>query len=1118
MPLFVHRSNRMERLVDILAEVVATPAGCATDAECVVVQGRGMERWLGQELARRLGIWANPDFPFPRRLIRRAFAETRDESDDEIDPYQPETMTWSIAALLAVFVEEPSFAPVRAYLATDAGVRRRVQFAERVAHTFDQYVLYRPSMVMDWERHAQDDWQAVLWRALTARHGSTHIAARARSFFARRDGAWFGEGFPRRVSVFGISSLPPLYVEVLAAIALQVETHLFVLSPSREYWADIRSRREIIRELTRRDADPDEVAAALHLAEGSPLLASLGRLGRDFQQVLESRTQYVEDAGDAYVDPGTATMLATLQSDILSLLHRGLEAGQAPPLTIEPDDRTISIHACHAPRREVEVLHDQLLALFESDPTLQADEVVVMTPAIDTYAPFIDAVFGVRERQIPYRIADRHVRTTQGVVDAFFRALGVVTGRLAAPDVLDLLGLEAIRARFEIGAEDLDHLRRWVREAGIRWGADAAHRQAVGQPALLQNTWRFGLDRLLLGYAMTGAERTLFAGVLPYDDVEGTSAEALGRLAAFYEQLCAYHGTLQAPRSLAAWRDVLTQLLADLVALSTATAHQHHAIRVALATLAARAVCAGFDEAIDLETLRVQLEGELQRGASTRGFLTGGVTFCALVPMRSIPFRVVCLLGMNDGEFPRTAETPGFDRIAQRPLCGDRSRRDDDRYVFLEALLAARERLLITYVGQSIRDGSEIPPSAVVSELLDTLDATFRGPKMIAASAAATPSPTQLENPAVRQHVLVRHPLQAFSPRYFGADGDPRLFSFVRANCEGARSLIDTRGRRPAFLTRPLPFPADIPRTVTVDELARFFENPARCLLQTRLRLWLGRDVERLLEREPLELDTLDYWRVGDAVLRRALQGENPAAAFEAVRATGQLPLGTLGQCTYEDLQPQVEALVAHASEGPQGTPLPPLEVDTEVAGTRVTGMLRDVRSTGQVRCQFAVVGPRHELGLWVRHLVLNCLAPPSLPRDSVLIGRSAKHASGTIVRLQPVADPVAILTDLLDLYWRGLQTPLPFFPRSSHRYVEHLRASPRGRETRRTEQALEAAAGEFAKTEPGWGDALDPYVRQIFATNDLFEALDLLPNGRRDFAATAGGVFDPLLQHRTTS
>jgi exodeoxyribonuclease V gamma subunit len=1117
--MHIHRSNRAEALVEVLAEVVGQPLPDPLARECIAVQGRGMERWLAMELSRRLGVWANPDFPFPRHLILRTLGDLLGVGDATQSPFEPETLMWSVADLLSHYLTRPEFTPIQTYLAGDERDVRRLQLAERIAHTFDQYVVYRPEMVLGWERGSETHWQAVLWRALVERHGSTHMATHAHAFLEtlRRPAPQLGKT-PTRISVFGVSTLAPLYLTMLAALARHVELHLFLLSPSAEYWADIRSRRAVLRTLAQHSASPDNIDQALHFDEGNPLLSSLGRIGRDFQLVLEANVDYEEADGTLYVDPGTATMLTTVQSDILALRHRQARNSDVLPLPLAPNDDSISVHACHAPMREVEVLHDQLLALFDKDHSLEPRDVVVMSPAIDAYAPFIDAVFGGaadNQPRIPYCVADRAMRATDNVFDAFLLVLATLRGRMTANEVLDLLGIEAVRERFGFVSEDLDLLRGWITEAGIRWGVDADHREQAEQPRLAQNTWRFGLDRLLLGYAMPGDGRRLYAGVLPYDDIEGTTTEVLGRFVEFCEALFAFQRSLQAPRTLDAWRDDLGRLLHTVVGSTNQTAYQHRQIRAALDQLADHGDAGQFHDPVDLDTVQMQLAAALERGAPGRGFLTGGVTFCALVPMRSIPFRVVCLLGMNDADFPRVQRALGFDLIAQRPRPGDRSSRDDDRYLFLEALLSARERLIVTYVGQNIRDNGEIPPSVVVSELLDVIEESFVLPSRDA------PQPTV---ESVRTHLVTRHPLQPFSPRYFGAGQDPRLFSYARNYCEGAESLRDQRETVPPFFSAPLPLDPTATREVSIDALARFFENPTRSFLHNRLALYLGSDIEAVDDREPLELDHLERWKVGSSLLERALDGEGLRQALPSVQASGALPPGVLGTCVFDALEPEVTAIALATRQLLRGEQLEPLVVDEDLAGTRITGVIRDLWPAGQIQHQFSKLGGRHELGIWIRHLVLNWLQPDGYPRVSYLAGRPQGKDGASAIRFRPVEDAAGILRELLRLYWLGQTVPLLLFEKASRAYAESLGGATGAKAE---VAALKKAQGEFDGGYFGWGDAQDDYVRQVFATVNPLDpgfrfggvaggaststATGTLPG----FSSLALTVFRPLLEHR---
>lgn len=1086
--MILHRGNRTEALVAALAELVARPLDDPFQPETIVVQGRGMARWLSLELARRLGVWANPAFPFPRAFMQQVAAAFLGAAPAGADAYQPERLRWIVAAELPRHLEAVPFAPVRRFLDGGRDGAKLLPLATRIADLFDQYAVFRPDLVLDWERGGGDrgDWQPALWRALVARLGPYHPAARAADLLRALPAAPPPRApFPARVAIFGLATLPPVYVDVLAALAPLVELHLFVLSPSDEYWGDVPSRRERRRAL-RRDGGAGE--AALYL-DAPPLLASLGRIGRDFQSVLEARADYQAD--DHYADPGQATLLAALQSDLLHLRSRRPDER----LMLDPADQSIAVHSCHAPMREIEVLHDRLVALFHADPSLRPHDVVVMAPAIDRYAPLIEAVFTSPDRpRLAYYIADRRARATRDVVDVFLRTLELLGGRLPVSAVLDLLALDAVRARFALDPESLDAIRGWVEEAGVTWGADAEHRAAEGLPPRSEHTWRFGLDRLLLGTALESAEDELWQGCLPCGDLEGSAAAVFGQFVAFVETLLEQRRRLAAARPVEEWQPALGALLAAVAARSPVNADQHDAILMALAELAAGAAQAGFAAPIGLDPMRRLLDAELAKGAAPPGFITGSVTLCELMPMRTIPFRVVCLVGLSDGTFPRVQRPLAFDHIARQPRPGDRTARDDDRYLFLEALLSARDRLLITYVGRSITDNAALPPSVVLSELLEAVDAT-----------AVAPADDGTLQPA-RRAIVHQHPLQPFSPLAFGPPGP--LSSHARSQFQGAEVSRHAPLEPPPFLPGPLPDPAPLSR-LELEELIDFFTHAVRWFVRQRLRLRLSGDREAARDRDPIALDSLAEWAVGDHLLRRARRGAAPDSAWPVLSATGVLPLGTPGRLLVAGRQTAAAEIAARFAASCGGDPLPPEELVLAVGDVELAGVLPDRYPPGLVQAQFSRVGKYHELRLWIRHLMLAAVCQPGA--SSVLIGRAARGDGISVVRFHPADQPRRHLATLVDLFRRGQARPLPFFQTASRAYAAELAAAGD------PQRAVKAALRAFTPKTQGFGfaDGQDENVALLFRAPPAELSGGAPPAGDEDMRAVAQAVFAPLLAHR---
>lgn len=1090
MPLRLYRGNRVESLLKTLLDVMAMEGSDPFIPETVMVQNPGMAIWLQRNMAAKNGICAGIDFLFPRRVIQKVFAVVLGEEARELKAYDPARLLWMILSLLETHIEHPELAQLARYLKHDPGDRKRVQLAQRIAGVFDEYALYRPQMVVGWEHEeATDDWQAILWREMVEKLDAAHVATLTLRFTEKLMAGEFQNGLPKRLYCFGVSTLPPLYVHVLGVLAEHIDVHFFSLAPSPEYYGDISSERQIDRTLRRHD---DEDAESLHLEVGHPLLASLGQVGKDFQAILEA-LNYQDEA--LFEDPGHETMLRVLQSDMYGLVERGPD-GKAEPIELAAGDTSIQVHSCHTPMREVEVLRDQILDLFETDESLKPSDVVVMMPDVEDYAPLIEAVFGVSgTAALPFSIADRNFRGASPAIDAFFRVIDLSSSRMAASEVLDLLALPPIHERFGMSPDDVEQIGEWVSVSGIRWGIDAKHRARFGQPETDLNTWRFGLRRLLLGFAMPH-EDLIYEKVLPRDQIEGMDGRLLGRFMHFCDGLFKLLEWMRGRRKMASWQQLFLRIVDMMIETGGDNEWQAAQIRMALDNLVSEAQAAEFDETLDLVAVRQLVEDRIEYENEGWNFLSEGMTFCAMVPMRSIPFRVVAMIGMNETDFPRQRRPETFDKMAEKPLRGDRSRRNEERYLFLEALLAARERVIISYVGQDIKDNSERPPSVVVSELLDVLSDSF----LVAGAQAG-------DREAMLKRLILKHPMQGFNPLYFDALRRPELFSYSDTHFEGAKSFVEPRYSEARLFTEPLKKPETVMTELELDELIKFFSAPVASLLRNRLGFDLREFEQLMYDREPLELQGLEKYQAGTALLERALSGLDLDSVEAMSWAEGCLPLGTPGHVSYEALQdeiiPLVRAVLKYRDE-----PLPPLPVNVVAGDMRLTGHLQHRYEKGLLWYQYQRLSGKQLMSAWIRHLAMCVAAPTDQSHESIWLGRG-EHRQVREASFAPVENAAEQLANLVELYRVGQSEPLLFFPKSSWAYAKE----------KDEEKARKAGYKAWKGTEfqKDFAECMDPHYARVFGdenvTADGFTIFSRAMAGG-DFVTLARRVFDPLKGH----
>lgn len=1050
--LHIHFSNRFEVLAEQLMQQLENEEVGPLQAQHVIVPSAAVRRHLALLQADRRGVCAQVRFDY---LARWLWEHLRGLAEEVQGPWPFETgaLKWAVYEELQDDGWTHAHPRLAGFLSA-CDEPMRFELAERIAAVLDQYLTYRPEWLDAWAReepglHEPDAgadadaradlaWQAALWRRLARRRGATgaHPALRFAQALSDAPPGEAAGRLPARLHVFALPAIPPLHVRLLALLGRHVQVHVYALNPCEEYWFDVVDAQRLAYLAAR--------GRAQHLEVGHALLARWGRQAQALLGLLVDAAgeHAVDDA--RFVEPAGTTLLARWQTSVLRLAEPA--PGAWPP---DRADRSVEVHVCHSRLRELEVLHDRLLALFAADPSLTPGDVLVVTPDLGAAAPLIDAVFGTapRERHIPYTITGRGDARATTVARVLLDALDLLDSRFAVSDVYALLQQPPVARRFGLDESALEAVHGWLKDAAVHWGLDADHRQALGLPPVARHTMADGLERLLLGAALPDGWQRPFLGKLPAASAEGSEATALGGLWAYVRALAEWRERLARPPAQEAWPGLLAELLATLVAASGDELEALREVHQAIDALAAQWEAARTDASRvwPLAVVRQALAALLEE-AARGGVPTGAVTFTSMHSLRQLPYRVVCAIGLDDGAYPTGARPTEFDLMARQPRPGDRQRALDERNVFLDVLLAARDVLHLSHVGRSVRDNAALPPSVLVSELLDQL---------VPAIAEAPGDAASLER--ARRRLVVEHPLQPFSVEAFRVDADPRLRSHRSEYAQALQRLArepatlppvplgeenDADGEggeapaAPAFFVAPLPAPEPGWREVSLGELVRFFTHPSRYLLERRMRLTLPDRPDELDDDEPFVPERPMQWALADRLLPALLAGHTPEQVRAWAEAGTDLPAGAPGRL-WLDGELQTLTVFARRLQTWQAQPLvgpQAFRVAVRLSdGHRwqVHGAHSTLRAGGLLHWRYGERQPRDLLAAWIAHLAL-CAAPPAgvTPRTHLVT------LDGE-VGLRPCEEPVALLQDLLELYRTGLGEPLYFFPRTSWEVVE---------------------------------------------------------------------------------
>ncbi|HHA1272084.1 TPA: exodeoxyribonuclease V subunit gamma [Enterobacter mori] len=1048
--LRVYHSNRLDVLEALMEFIVERERlDDPFEPEMVLVQSTGMAQWLQMSLSRKFGIAANIDFPLPASFIWEMFVRVLPDIPEQ-SAFNKQSMSWKLMALLPDMLSGDAFAMLRHYLNDDTDKRKLFQLASRTADLYDQYLVYRPEWLTAWEAGERVEglpeaqvWQAPLWKALVEHTEALgqpkwHRANLYQRFISILENASERPArLPSRVFICGISALPPVYLDALKALGKHIDIHILFTNPCRHYWGDIQDARWLSRLVTRQRRrlfedrsvplfKDSSTAAQLFDEEGiqnlpNPLLASWGKLGRDYIHMLSDITSSGEGDVDAFVEIESDSLLHNIQLDILDLENRAVMGVTEKEFErsdrkrrLDPDDRSITIHVCHSPQREVEILHDRLLAMLQDDPELTPRDIVVMVADIDSYSPFIQAVFGsaTGEQYLPYAISDRRARQSHPALQAFVSLLSLPDSRFISEDVLALLDVPVLAARFNINEEGLRYLRQWVNESGVRWGIDDDNVQEFELPPTGQHTWQFGLTRMLLGYAMESSQGE-WNDVLPYDESTGLIAELVGHLASLLMQLNRWRRELMQPRPLDAWLPVCREMLTDFFLPDSETEAAMALIEKQWQAIVDEGVNSHYQEAVPLSLLRDELTQRLDQERISQRFLAGPVNICTLMPMRSIPFKVVCLLGMNDGIYPRALPPLGFDLMSPKPKRGDRSRRDDDRYLFLEALISAQSKLYISYIGRSIQDNSERFPSVLVQELVDYIGQSHYLPGDEARNCDESEQ-------RVKAHITFCHSRMPFDPvNYVANEHQSYAREWLPAAKKEGMAHTD-------FIQELDELPLE---TLTFEQLQRFWAHPVRAFFQQRLQVNFRSEESEIPDAEPFILDGLERYKLNLQLLNALVEQEDAATLFRRYRAAGQLPYGAFGEIVWEAQCQEMKALAERVIECRQ--PGKSIEIDLDCNGVHLTGWLTQVQQDGLLRWRPSMLSVSQGLQLWLEHLVYS--AGGNTGESRIFVRKEGEW------RFPPMEAEQALcyLSLYIDGYRRGMNKPLLLLPESGGAWIK---------------------------------------------------------------------------------
>jgi len=988
MALYLKVSNSLTNLASGLSQQLKAASNTVFEPHQIITQTEGMNNWLKTQIADHLGIAANVRFLKPNDLVNKLYYLLGGPFNEVLSATN---LNWLVFKLLDERDFKVRFPTTASYFSESGPDKeiKRMALAEKLSDLFDQYQIYRPDMIRQWNTATtadleSKDWQQYLW--IKARQTSRNTLPDKTTI-----GAYILEalqhpekqemlvaGMPA-IHLFGISITTAYHLQILFDLSSIVDVYFHILNPAPYmYWFEDRSEKQLAHW---RQKGPSRYVEGI---KGNALLTSWGRVIQETFGMFFQHDEFLnayEDAG--VITPGTDNLLHKIQRDIF------FAATDDRNLIEESDinDGSITINACFTIAREVEVLYNYLVYLVDKkEAILSARDIVVMVSDINAYAPYIKAVFNNSPHQFRYTIADESFADGDNISQALHALLLMNDTNFKAESVMQLLDSSFIRNRF--GITDVTRIRGIVNAANIRFGITGNREDETHFVS-----WRYGIRRIMYGICMSGEEEHDEGAdsFFPLDILEGSSAQELIRFSHFIEILIDSIEKRKGDRSLAEWVNYIEHVLHNLIYEQdddpgenyTGLMQQLEEYNIVNQYMADEIPFEVFSHSF-LKTLN---------GASRSGlFANGGITFCSLIPMRSIPFKVVALLGLGYDKFPRKEHAASFNLMEKKRQRGDRNVKENDKHLFLETLLSAQQYLYISYVGRNARDNTNLPPSVVVDELTAYIESGMKTPA------------------DVRSSLITVHPLQGFSSKYLSAD--EKLYSYLNTASFPAAKIIN----RNKVLNH-----SDF-KEIAIEDLVKFFRNPFKAYYNKVLGIFYNEEDVLLQDTEIFSINKLQQWKIKNQLL--PLNEEERQLLNRQLVRTGNLPLSSMSEVAMSHTEKSVVPVRDLFSVVTNGAVAQTVSISLWLGDHLLTGSLPNVYDDKLVYVSWSKKETKYLLEAYIRYL-----AGVSSGLISGLYFISANKEA--VYKAEDITKTAATkrLVELAAIYIKGFESIAAFYP-----------------------------------------------------------------------------------------
>jgi len=935
----VYKSNSLNTLLLEAYKIIQEkPLNNIFEKEIFVYDSKILFQYLNIFIAEKIGISANIKLYHPNDFIWKLF-EIISPKKKLKNTFTHSMMIWKI---MKIIDDKKIF---ENYNKKEAKLQK-FKFSFLMANIFEQYIFYRPNWINEWETEKNtsiidqnDIWQIKLWIEIIKNSKKTHQYSYHFANLFYNFQKLFEEKkiqkkhLPSRCFIISSFALNPSYIRIFQNISTYINIYFLYVTPFKKNIFNFIQDNNIFLNQKKNKKPCD-----------NSLIKLWGQYEKIYAlYIIRSKEMKIINC---FKENNNRNLLNSIKND---LLKKNINKKKRFLIST---DNSISINICFNKKNEIEILHKKLLIFFNKNSSIKPKDVVVTSFSIENYISSINSVFASEnnKKQIPFFIANKFSKKTNIIISSFKKILNLANSRFHNEEILEFLDIPEIAKKFNLSEEEIKILYYWIEEANIRWAIDCKHKDYLSFPKNKQNTWLYGIEKLLLSYAMNDTEK-VWNNILSCSSINGSRTEIIEKLIIFIKTLKKWQKKLSRSQYLIHWHSLSKDLINDFFFCSQKIEKSIKMIQKNWTEMINNNLSSGYLKKVSINILIKNFFYKYYFNNHQK-FLPDVVNFCHPNAVCYIPFKIICIIGADHLSVPKINHLDKFNLLKKYPLIEDINIYQKYCYLFAQSISCAEQYFYISYVGYSIKDESKIYPSILIDQLLHYISSNF-------CFSGDCNLSLQDNSKKIIKHLCKKYKIQYFYKKKYANPSTTEnlqdVFKYTNRNINNKNILKRNSCTK-----------------INLKDLITFWKNPICYFFNVNLQIKVDIKKHAINTTEPFSVNQEDSFKIKNILLNKIINNQDTMELFKKYMLSGKLPYDFFGKIFWNQKLKEMTMIAKEVMK--YRISKEEKKINLKIEKYQIDGILSEIQTTGLLRWKPNTINFSDRITLWLEHLIYSLL------------------------------------------------------------------------------------------------------------------------------------------------